>query len=50
MNSLINIFSDAETGNAFIFLLRFITSAYLKNNKEFFEGFTEGYLTVDEFC
>jgi ubiquitin thioesterase protein OTUB1 len=43
-------FEEKMISDSFVMYSRFLTSAYLRLNFERFEGFTEGYATVIDFC
>ena len=43
-------FEDKMVSDSLVMYSRFITSAFLRMNQERFEGFTEGYATVVDFC
>ena len=43
-------FEEKMISDSFVMYSRFLTSAFLRLNQERFEGFTEGYATVVDFC
>lgn len=48
--SLDSDFKDKMLADSIVMYSRFLTSAFLRINQERFEGFTEGYATVVDFC
>lgn len=43
-------FEDKMFADCLVMFTRFLTSAYLRKNSEQFEGFVEGYQSVEAFC
>lgn len=50
VDQLTSIFTDKMTSDSLIMYLRFMTSGYLKANKEIYECYMENFLTIEEFC
>uniref|UniRef100_A0A0N5AAR6 Ubiquitin thioesterase n=1 Tax=Syphacia muris TaxID=451379 RepID=A0A0N5AAR6_9BILA len=48
--SLFASLNDDGTSNYYVIFFRLITSGYLRENAEMFEGFVEGGRTVEQFC
>lgn len=50
IETLKNDFEDKMLADSIVMFSRFLISAYMRLNSEKFEGFTEGYATVLDYC